>query len=216
MNHGVKKGFTIIELMLAMTFISLLLLAIALTILQIGRIYNKGITVNQVNSAAQSIAVELQRSIETGGEVETNILGNNGRLCLGQYSYVWNYGKVLDEDSDKTPIKYQNPNGGIPLSFVKVADSGGSYCHGVNKIDMSKAVELLPPGDHNLAIHQFSITESSRDEVTGQVLYMISFTIGTNDQHALNTDQSGCKTPDQPNADPEYCYVQRFSIAVRG
>ena len=57
-----QRGFTLIELMLAMTFISVLLLAIAMTIIQIGNIYNKGTTVKEINQAARAIADDVSRS----------------------------------------------------------------------------------------------------------------------------------------------------------
>ena len=64
MNRAAKQtGFTLIELMLAMTFISVLLLAIAMTIIQIGTIYNRGVTLKEVSQAARSISDELNRSI---------------------------------------------------------------------------------------------------------------------------------------------------------
>ena len=67
MNHVDKtKGFTLIELMLSMTFISILLVAIAVTIIQISNVYNRGITLKEVNQAGRSLSNELQRSITSG------------------------------------------------------------------------------------------------------------------------------------------------------
>src|SRR5680860_795921 len=102
MNHVGKwqRGFTLIELMLAMAFVSTLLLAIAMIIVQIGSIYNKGITYTDVNSAGSSIASELQRSINESTPFNidpakgTSLYVDKtwgGRLCTNRYSYIWNY-----------------------------------------------------------------------------------------------------------------------------
>ena len=93
------KGFTIIELLLAMTFISALLLAIALTIVQVANIYNRGIILKEVNQTSRAISDELESSLRSSStfstEADDKRYVNNqwgGRMCLGQYSYIWNYG----------------------------------------------------------------------------------------------------------------------------
>lgn len=223
-NHG----FTLIELMLAMGFVSALLLAIAMTVIQISNIYNHGITYKSVNQFGGSLASGLQRDISQSAPFDTtskfipqgsspNFTG--GRLCIGQYSYIWNYGKAL-EGGASTLNKYSDPNSGIPISFAKVIDTNGSYCGSpLPKIDHSKAVELLNVGASNqyLAIHNFSITPISHDSATNQYLYGISFVIGTNDTATLNGsfDSTECKLSDDANADQTYCAVNRFDIVAR-
>ena len=50
---GNRRGFTLIELMLAIAFISMLLLAIAAVGIQVGRIYTRGIVLRDVNQAGR-------------------------------------------------------------------------------------------------------------------------------------------------------------------
>ena len=47
---GNRRGFTLIELMLAIAFISMLLLAIAAVGIQVGRIYTRGIVLRDVKA----------------------------------------------------------------------------------------------------------------------------------------------------------------------
>lgn len=229
MNHGVKQhGFTLIELMLAMTFISVLLLAIALTIIQIGTVYNRGVTLKEVSQAARSISDELTRNI---GSAEAFDLTSNyvttdagGRLCTGTFSYVWNYRKALQEH-DNAVVTYDGSNDEIRL--VKVPDLGGIYCDKndegapartkIRSKDTPKAVELLKTGDHTLALHQFAISsnDASFDPNTEQRLYSISFTIGTSDLAALSDDMTGCRGPAEKGSDLAYCSVQNFKLVVR-
>ncbi|RWZ78462.1 MAG: type II secretion system protein [Candidatus Microsaccharimonas sossegonensis] len=239
MNHKAnvnKKGFTLIELMLAMTFISMLLLTIALTIMQIATIYNKGMITKEVNQSSRTISDELSLAMRSSGtfSLSTKYIQNTwgGRLCMGQYSYIWNYGKALaapdpsrNQYSAAAPSGNTVISGGVTryeISLVKVPDAGGSYCvangSGVYpKIDPTNAVELLRTGDHGLVLHNLTVTSvpSASDALSSQQLYTVSYTIGTNDLNALNSDQTLCKGPGVPGSDLNYCVVNQFTIVLR-
>ena len=96
-----STGFTIIELTLAMAFISVLLLSIVMTAIQAGRIYNRGAVLRSVNQAGRDVSDTLRRDflqtnatkiktddsaptspvleIRDGGEVVSS------RFCHGKY-----------------------------------------------------------------------------------------------------------------------------------
>lgn len=213
-----------IELMLAMGFISVLLLAVAMTVIQIGKIYNRGMTLKEVNQVSRTITDELTRSIATSpsfslapsaGKYVSEAWG--GRLCLGQYSYIWNYGTAI-KNNDANRSRFTN---GSEIQLVKVPDLSGTYCVRVDSrypdIDPANAAELLEVTDRDLAVHKIDITTAStaNDSRTGQRLYTIGFTIGTNDPSSLNETATGCKTPDELGFSFEYCAVQQFTIVVR-
>ena len=229
MNHANKKGFTLIELMLSMGFVAFLLIAIAATVIQIGNIYNRGLILKEINQVGRSIDDELKRSISKSApfivdqadpDTKYIVIGSNagGRLCLGQYSYIWNYGNYIQSGLD-TRNRYTD--GGSDIRFVKISDPGASYC-GAKKaqnIDNSptslkKPVELLNPGQSNLAIQSFSITSSAIDSKTKQQLYNIVFLIGTNNQQALK-DNASCKPPNESGSDLNFCAINEFKLTVR-
>src|SRR3954468_13520221 len=138
MNRDNRQGFTLIELMLAMTFIAMLLVAIALTTIQISNIYNKGITLREVNQAGRSVSDELQRTISSATPFDVTPKGSGdiapasryitsaggGRMCLGNYTYAWNYGKALVGGSGAPAIlnKYSGADSGTAVRFVRVTD----------------------------------------------------------------------------------------------
>lgn len=227
-----QKGFTLIELLLAMAFISVLLLAIAMTILQISSIYNRGIIVKEVNQIGRTIATELQDGIvssvpfsvdQTSGSHYFQQGSFGGRLCLGQYSYIWNYGPAIQPNTSGTRNMYTGEallitDKSTPIRFVKVYDTHASYCSNLNQtIDPTNATEVLSIGDHSLALQTFTVstTQSAGDTKTGQQLYTITFDLGTNDQNALTSGGTSCKAPGTLGADLTYCVVQKFSIVVR-
>jgi prepilin-type N-terminal cleavage/methylation domain-containing protein len=231
MNHNSKSGFTLIELMLAMTFISVLLVAIAMTTIQISNIYNKGITLREVNQAGRSVSSELQQSIASSVPFDVTPKSDNspatatsryvvrdggGRLCLGNYSYAWNYGKTLTGGAGAPAIynKYDDDN--KPVRFAKIEDAGGSLCADVNlPVPKAKANELLSTGDRELVLHSFSIAETSSDPTTNQALYAISMVIGTNDKTQLTTDNTSCKPPASGSGNEDYCSVNQWDIIAR-
>lgn len=213
-----KKGFTLIELTLALAFVSVLLISIATTTIQLGQTYNRGLTIKSLNQAGRNIISELQRTINSGitfninttdGYINDNI---GGRLCTGTYSYVWNYGKSLN-NSSVTNNKYVNSKS--PIRFVKVIDSGGTYCSdpSSNIID-DNATEMLTVGDRELAIQSFTVSskDSSYDAVTNSRAYYFSFTIGTNKASELSDDYLSCLAPGVTGSNLTYCTVQTYTI----
>ena len=103
-----RHGFTLIELMLAMAFVSVLLLAIATIAIQAGKLYNRGLTLKSINQSGREIGDTLRRDFlqANAGKISGNAnsavvmvqaggADRSGRLCLGDYSYVWNVPKVV-------------------------------------------------------------------------------------------------------------------------
>jgi hypothetical protein len=222
----ISSGFTIIELMLAMTFISMLLIAIALTTIQISNIYTKGMTLREVNQAGRSLSDELQRNISNTTPFDvTPKAGNDpvaskyvvhttgGRLCLGNYTYAWNYGEALTEGAGNN--RYTDNN--ALVRFVRVRDPNGGLCTNIaTQINRNDAVELLASGDRELAVHKFSIQKTKEDAIIGQALYAISFVLGTNNHdQLLLANNASCRPPSDNVGDENYCAVNQFDIIAR-
>lgn len=222
-----QTGFTIIELMLAMAFVSTLLIAVAMTVIQIGNTYNRGITLKNVNQIGRSVASELQRSItgsaafniEPGPGSRYIVQDWGGRLCLGQYTYIWNYGDYIETGDTSRLNTYADS--GNTIRLAKVLDQNASYCDdSTKKVVFANAIELIDTGEHNLAIHAFSIktADTAGDSRTGQQLYSIEFILGTNNQEALLYESESnpiCKLTGEDGADPSYCSINRFNIVAR-
>jgi prepilin-type N-terminal cleavage/methylation domain-containing protein len=230
MNQDNKSGFTLIELMLAMTFIAVLLVAIAVTTIQISAIYNKGITLREVNQAGRAISDELQRSISSAVPFDVTpsvddspatagskyvVRDGGGRLCLGRYTYVWNYGRSITGGGGAAPLlnKYNN---GEAVRFAKVTDPSGSLCAdptlAINRADAS---EMLTSGDRDLVVHDMTVVSGAADTTTGQAMYAISIVIGTNDSEQLTTNDRSCQPPADGAGKEDYCSVNQFDIIAR-
>ena len=234
-----SRGFTLVELLLAMTFISTLLLVIAMTIVQIANTYNRGMILKEVNQTARSLTEELDRAVSASSDFSTDAAAQRyvsrpwgGRICLGQNSYIWNYGSALStQNSNRNMYSSINTAGNVvteggttrsEIGFVKVIDPAGSYCipngsgayPAVNPVN---ATELLRSGDHTLAIHAFTITSTAtaKDALSAQALYKVSYVLGTSNMDALTNDQTACKAPSEQGSDLNYCSIQQFTIVLR-
>lgn len=156
----IKKsaGFTIVELTLSMTFVGALLIMIALTTMQIMSIYNKGLTLKEVNSVSRSVVRDVQQSISGVNAFVTNYKDpssnirqatsleeatekmqqfyqndKGGRLCTGSYSYIWNFASTITGVSpgeyDSAEVQYIETGGSkLPVRFVRILDTSYSLC----------------------------------------------------------------------------------------
>lgn len=245
-----QRGFTLIELMLSMTFVAVLLLTIALSVIQMGTIYNRGMAIKEVNQAARDIADDLRRSVQATGvfaitatdadttdyvrltqSVNGTTVPVSGRLCLGNYSYIWNTATAI-ETSFTDRARYLSSAGiaGDAVNFVKIADTGKKYCAKdvsgtlLNKnivyADIDNATELLTSGDHTIHVLAFNVTttDAGYDATSGQRLYQVLYALGTGDTSAMAFSSgvpTRCLPPDDPNANLAYCNVQQFGIVLR-
>ncbi len=214
MNQQANRGFTLIELTLSMTFVSTLLLSIALLTMQISSIYNRGITMRDVNQAGQVISSDLQRTLNQSAqsEVKSIIRDTGGRLCVGNTVYAWNYAKDLNNNNPKFNVFADGHDGKIRL--VKFESGSKSYCEqkGDNTYESipNDVSDLLTNGGRELSIQSFTMSNPVLID-GGQALYNIRIKLGTNESIIKDT---GCKEPDS-SVDSEYCAVNEFNIMAR-
>jgi len=238
-----KPGFTIIELMLAMTFISVLLLAIATTAIQIGKIYNRGLILSSLNTVGRDISDVLRRDFlqtdrrkisvgESGGAIIQLRDGGNiysGRFCLGDYSYLWNTAETLDaftkgtlSASNKAVVRSSS---GDIVNFIRVADSDGSLCRiqadgrYKTEIDESNKVTHLAKRQSGkevvLAVHDIQVRPVVEANERPDGLYHLTFTLGTSSLSEINTVDKSCKPSGDDQSNAEFCAINQFNMIVR-
>lgn len=229
MIRDAKQGFTLIELMLAMTFISILLLSITMVGIQAGRIYSRGVVLRDVNQAGRDISDMFRRDFLQANAGKINITGlrvpNNenwttGRLCLGAHSYVWNNPKYLDDPSLLGANRLFKVDGN-PINLVRVVDADGGLCKrdGSGKypemVDMAKSSNLLrsiSSGDGSIGVHNVTLEKITSDN-SREALYKLTFTLGTSKMSEIRN--SSCKAPDETDSNFEFCAINKFEMIVR-
>lgn len=94
--QSTKSGFTIIEVSLAMSFIAVLLIVIALTISGIMTTFQKGITLKSVNTVGRNLISEFTTTVNLAPSVDSTSLCNvyatgNTDECIrdGAFNYIF-------------------------------------------------------------------------------------------------------------------------------
>lgn len=218
-----NRGFTLVELNLSMLFVALLILGVAMTTLQVSRMYQKGITVKTVNQVGREVVEQLRRDFSTANQSVLNLdeVGV-GRMCLGSVSYLFNNAVILN-GSPSLGIK--NPSG-QKVVLTRVIDSTASYCQRdgggsfvkPNIVAGDDFTELLATDTISLAIHNLEADEylEGGSGSVKQALYGLVVGIGTNEVDTTSTDETTiCKPPTDGEANFESCFVTEFEIVVR-
>lgn len=95
-----QHGFTMIELLIATTVFSVILLVAAATLIQVGRLYYKGIITSKTQNIARSVMDDVSRSIQfsSGNPTKVNPVGSPpiGYYCFGDTRFTFALGQQLD------------------------------------------------------------------------------------------------------------------------
>ncbi len=186
-----KRGFTIIELMLAMSFLSILLVILVLSTMYFVSTYNKGITLKRVNQSGRTIGSTLQSSLKSsqGGAFLTNSTGT--RLCVGGTNYVWSLYTNTKNVDDKFVVKNETYDNGDQIGFAKTTTGGPRFCTDSSiKAKKAESTELIGDGLVMRVPTRFVKTSDGK-------LITAIFTIATPDE---SSDFAVPPNPSDPNA----------------
>lgn len=219
-----KSGFTLVELNIAIVFVALLLMAVAMTTMSVSRTYQYGVALKSINQLGREVVDQLRRDISSAAaqRVQYHAPGTDGvgRLCLGTVSYVFNTAESLNAGSPSLVDTSTSPN--RPVNFARIDDRDSSWCQesaGVfikNDIDSSvdKYTELLRDDSIPVAIHSMQVTNllSSSGLDFAEGIVEVSIDIGTNETET--TDGGVCKPPTSPDENFNNCAVRQFVTVV--
>ncbi len=222
-----RRGFTIVELMLAMTAVTILLVFITMLVMNINSIYRKGIALKEVNAASRAIIDDMMRTIagSPGQPVAgamSRTLSDGGVFCTGSYSYVWKHATASRTSGSSVNNNYN-------FRLMKLRDAGRAICAGAEQISANisatEATELLSSAEMDLALYDLRIFTPTTNPVGGagtfarQTFYSVTFTLGTLTGINLEAGSIGreaCHPPVGFGIDEfDYCAANKFNFAVR-
>jgi Tfp pilus assembly protein PilE len=211
---SVKRGFTIIELSLAMAFVALLLIAVAILTINISQLYTKGTTIKDVNTTGRAIANDMKRTVNSSTAIDKTAVKyiwpssgqrKNGAFCLGHYSYVWN-------STNSVATKAQP-------RLAKVPDQTRAKCAANGSSQLSSAAEqstakYLIGDNSDLVVSDFNVVLTKKE--SNQQLYTVTFVLGTLTGAASGAiNSASCKVPTDKDSNNDYCAINRFSLTMR-
>jgi prepilin-type N-terminal cleavage/methylation domain-containing protein len=107
-----QRGFTVIELLIATAVFSVVLLMVTVGIMQITRVYYKGVTETNTQDTARNISDVISRTIQFGGtgNIQQSVgttPGTSFAFCIGNqlFSYVLGY-QVVDSKTSGLSQSY--------------------------------------------------------------------------------------------------------------
>lgn len=216
-------GFTIIELLIATTVFSIVLLICTTGLLQIGRLYYKGITSSRTQEVARNIMDEITRAIQfNGGRVITRSGGGSDPttdpyyICVGDQRYTFVLGYQLRDTND--PLNYELRN--VLVADHNTACSSGQDLTTVNPAAGSK--ELL---SSRMRLAQFVICDPrdttnpatpalpgcSNHPPPNSNLYSVRIRVVSGDLDVLNAPRDGCS---DSRAGTQFCAASELNTTV--
>lgn len=166
MSKQRQAGFTIVELMIALSVLSVVLLISTLTLAQLGRLFSKGLTQANTQNIARNLLNTVSSDIQFGNaDPRVASAGSSTSFCLGATRYTYiphtpldaSHPHVLWRDQMTTPdvcipydlTAYSNPDtapGAVPGSGVELLGdnmqitSGGARRPSPNTYEISVTI----------------------------------------------------------------------------
>jgi prepilin-type N-terminal cleavage/methylation domain-containing protein len=159
--HRLKeRGFTLVELMIATTVFSTVLLLATTGIINIGKLYYKGISTARTQDTARLVINEVSRSVQlTKRELKSGSAGQYQAKCIGKDRYT--YSINVKVAGDNHALWYDEITEGEPCvpadSFDSAANNGR---------------ELL---GSNMRLIDFSINDNPADRTRVEVKVGIAY-----------------------------------------
>jgi prepilin-type N-terminal cleavage/methylation domain-containing protein len=104
-----KKGFTIIELLIATVVFSLILLVVTGAIIQFSRLYYKGVIQSRTQEVARTITQDIAQNIQFGGSTPSS---SPNVICIGSKRYTKVLNVQVGTGSNNHGLVYDSPSGG--------------------------------------------------------------------------------------------------------
>jgi len=100
-------GFTIVELLIATLVFSVVLLIVTSGIMQVTRVYMKGVTETNTQNTARSVMDTISQAIQFGGGVVTQtatspVSGTDYAFCIGSQQFSYRLGWQVENGTNAT------------------------------------------------------------------------------------------------------------------
>lgn len=199
-----KRGFTLVELMIAATAFSIVLLGASSALIQIGRMYFKGYLSGLTQQTARSVMDTVSRQIQFGGSTvsgemsKTYDSGTPNQLdakayCVGTQRYTFVINRQVSDEVPSGTVDQANSRVRHALWRDIVSSAEAATCE---PVDLRQAepsvgkegVELLGV---NMRLKEFVINEQVG---TNQKLWNVTVAIMYGDDDLINFTDPGNKT----------------------
>jgi len=207
------SGFTIIELLLATSVFSVVLLAALAGFLGVGHLFYKGVSVTNTQNVATQVLNDIANNMQTSSAIQLPAsTGTNGYtyMCVGSTRYTYtSVNGISVMANDSTGITYGSGSAGN-YGLLKDSLPGNSGCTAPTgaKLASNGAVEML---DNQMRITQLKVQQVP----SAQNLYNISIVVAYGDNTVLDFSKSKTQPACSGGSSSQaFCAVANASTTV--
>ncbi len=217
------NGFTIIELMIALTVLSIILVIASVLMIQIGSLYSKGVNAATLQNATRNITDDISSGIQFSGGTPgygSSIPGppQVNVFCINRTRYTYVLQRELGNDSSYNPVQYTehvmwrdtmdidtclntldlsqpDPTSGRPQSITRSVPGSG--------------YEMIP---EHVSITRFKIVETPP---LGSGVWAIDISTAYGDYDLVVTSDPTGKATCNGGAGTQFCSTANISLTVK-
>lgn len=220
MRHR-SRGFTLVELNLAVIAVALLVIAVAMVTINVTKINQHGILLKTINQTGREVMDMLERdlTVARSDKIKYELAGSAGRLCLGTVSYVFNTAEALSGGAGDLIRDETN----TPVTLVRIDDKEGTWCQkDAGDVFIKTAItgadgevtEVLQTDTVPVAVYVLEVNNLANSAETGQGIQELRLLLGTNEPDTVDASNV-CKPPTDHEANFDECVVREFRTIVR-
>ena len=181
-----SKGFTIIELLIASVAFSFIIILITVLVIQVSKVYYKGIIVSNTQNAARNIILDVEKSIQFSSHLSSSFTSFNYNIpntgswinwyCIGDQLFAYQTISEFNTSSSLSSGPY-GYNIGFVYNLASICPSNfqdlKQYINGTNNYDHNNSFqELLGNG---MSVRYFKIIPPSGNQNTWQILLSVQY-----------------------------------------
>ena len=208
-NHEIGRkrtqGFTIMELLVATMVFAVVLLLVTAGILQIARVYYKGVTESNTQNTARSIMDTISQAIQfSGGDVTETaaspVAGNDYSFCVGNQQFSYRLGWQVENRYDASLNQTWH-------SLVQRSASGCSSSTGAQNLGNQSVSGRDLVGPH------MRLANLIVDNI-GTNLYRVNVKVVYGDNDLLNNPTTAAASCKGVQAGTQFCSVSELNTIV--
>lgn len=181
-----NQGFTIVELMIATTIFSFILIVASSGVVAIGRMYFKGITSAKTQEVARNIMEEISRARQFSGQNKTFAAAPPGGydvLCFGENRYTFKINQKVDDNPANVGLYYTTRSLSEPLCLPETNGGEEMLARNMRLLDL----RAEPIGGENIG-----------GETIGAKNFRIVVKVAYGDNDLLSIYDPGASDTDPP------------------
>jgi prepilin-type N-terminal cleavage/methylation domain-containing protein len=174
--HSKQKGFTTVELMIAISVFSVIILMTTVVITGIGNTFNRGINQARTQNSVRMIADSVAQQLKNNSQFFTGSTDSVKAYCIGNVKYSYITDHLIGDTVDRSTVKnilWRTNNASADCTPEGILASDGA----------STGEELVP---RNTRLNEFSVTTPC----DSGCIIKVNETFGTDDY--VDTENGNC------------------------